>query len=773
MKRNLTFLSLLLCLSAGAQQGWWTWMKGNNTAGSVGNYGTKGVAAPANTPPGLYEGGEWTDLQGNFWLFGGLSASGNGSERAALWKFSPVTNNWTWVHGPNTMAQAGVYGTQGVPSVTNNPGSRSWGMVTWTDLSGDLWLFGGQGYDVSGSAGNLSDLWRYNIATDSWTWMNGPNVKGQSGNYGAMGVAAATNQPQSRYESVAAWTANNGNLYMFGGGTFNPSFGNLNDMWMYNISTNMWTWMRGSNTVNSPGNYGTMGVAAPTNDPRARCAYSRFKDSNGNLWFFGGGDFSTNTFNDLWKYDVAANEWTWMHGSATPGSNGSISANCTFAATNDPSSRSEGRIAWSDHCGNFWLYGGARGGSDDTTWADLWYYKTGSNQWARVSGTAAANGAGSYGTITVPAATNHPSSRTGGNPYYGPNGTLWFFGGTQFFVTGHNDVWRFVPDTTGCTPNTCAVLEAAFAADTVCVNTAVNFTNTSSGATSYSWDFGDTQTSTLTNPTHTYTTAGNYTVSLIASNGTTTDTSLQTVAVHPKPTASITGNDTVCAGASTILTGAGGGTYSWNTGAVTAPITVSPALNTTYTLVVSNGFCKDTSRVMVIVKAGPSVEAGNDTTINLGTSITLDAVGTGTTYSWYPSTGLSCTTCANPTATPLVSTYYIVRTTDARGCSSSDTIFVLVRDDCGELFVPNFFSPNNDGKNDKACVYGGCITALDFTIFDRWGETVYHTNDPKECCWDGSYNGQLMNSAVFVYYLKATLLTGQQVVQKGNITLMR
>jgi gliding motility-associated-like protein len=93
---------------------------------------------------------------------------------------------------------------------------------------------------------------------------------------------------------------------------------------------------------------------------------------------------------------------------------------------------------------------------------------------------------------------------------------------------------------------------------------------------------------------------------------------------------------------------------------------------------------------------------------------------------------------------------------------------------CGTIFVPNAFSPNGyNANNNLECVYGNCIATIDFSIFDRWGNRVFHTTDPSQNCWDGKYNGQLMNTAVFVYYLDATLNNGDKVTQKGNITLIR
>jgi gliding motility-associated-like protein len=88
------------------------------------------------------------------------------------------------------------------------------------------------------------------------------------------------------------------------------------------------------------------------------------------------------------------------------------------------------------------------------------------------------------------------------------------------------------------------------------------------------------------------------------------------------------------------------------------------------------------------------------------------------------------------------------------------------------IYVPNIFSPNNDGSNDVLYVHGQGITELQLTIYDRWGELVFETTDMAQG-WDGWYKGKVMDNAVFVYYLKATFYTGEQVTKKGNITLLK
>jgi gliding motility-associated-like protein len=87
-----------------------------------------------------------------------------------------------------------------------------------------------------------------------------------------------------------------------------------------------------------------------------------------------------------------------------------------------------------------------------------------------------------------------------------------------------------------------------------------------------------------------------------------------------------------------------------------------------------------------------------------------------------------------------------------------------------EIFVPSIFSPNDDGKNDQQCVFGNCIASMEFSIFNRWGEVVFSTTDQNQC-WDGIYKGKKVNTGVFVYKLKASLINGSEVNKSGNITV--
>jgi hypothetical protein len=120
------------------------WKGGSNTPQQAGVYGSQGQPAATNVPGARTSAVAWTDTSGNFWVFGGSdsvadSISGYLND---LWKYSPTTGEWTWESGSTTGGATGIYGTLNQPAATNVPGARS-SAASWTDASGNLWLFGG------------------------------------------------------------------------------------------------------------------------------------------------------------------------------------------------------------------------------------------------------------------------------------------------------------------------------------------------------------------------------------------------------------------------------------------------------------------------------------------------------------------------------------------------------------------------------------------------------------------------------------------------------
>src|SRR5689334_3111857 len=96
--------------------------------------------------------------------------------------YSQNTGEWMWIHGSNTVNSAGTFGTQGVPSATNEPPAL-FEPIEWTDLTGDFWFYGGE----DNSFGTHNDLWKYDPVNKEWTWMTGTHATDDLGSYGTMG----------------------------------------------------------------------------------------------------------------------------------------------------------------------------------------------------------------------------------------------------------------------------------------------------------------------------------------------------------------------------------------------------------------------------------------------------------------------------------------------------------------------------------------------------------------------------------------------------------
>lgn len=294
-------------------------------------------------------------------------------------------------------------------------------------------------------------------------------------------------------------------------------------------------------------------------------------------------------------------------------------------------------------------------------------------------------------------------------------------------------------------------------------------TLSASGGVTYVWSpGGQTDVSVIVCPSA----LASYTVTTTDANGCTDDATVL-INVLPQVVAGITGDTVICNGDATLLSAQGGGTYSWNTGATTSSISVSPAAASGYTVLVSNGACTDTAVINVSVDPSPSATGtASPYTINIGATTTLSAVTSTGTYTWSPTNGLSCDTCQNPAANPTVTTIYTVMTTDSNGCTAMDTVIVYVTMECEEVFVPSAFSPNNDGFNDFLYVRNPCVRDMEFSIYNRWGQKVFFT-DVITVGWDGNFNGKPVDPAVFFYTLKINFITGTSRSMDGNVTLVR
>jgi gliding motility-associated-like protein len=232
----------------------------------------------------------------------------------------------------------------------------------------------------------------------------------------------------------------------------------------------------------------------------------------------------------------------------------------------------------------------------------------------------------------------------------------------------------------------------------ICQNTTIQFTDSAHDSQpaiiTRAWAFGDGGTSALHNPSHTYVTPGTYTVRLILTNNHgCIDTILHTIVVHALPNVTAASNQSICAGTSASLLASGANTYTWSpsTGlscTACANPTATPGATTTYVVFgVDTAGCSDTGMVSIIVNPIPAVTATGTATICAFSSTILHAFGA-TSYSWAPATGLSCTNCANPTASPTTTTTYTVTGTSL-GCSSTAQVTVTVNNTPTLTITPN------------------------------------------------------------------------------------
>ncbi|MBS1634288.1 MAG: gliding motility-associated C-terminal domain-containing protein [Bacteroidetes bacterium] len=331
------------------------------------------------------------------------------------------------------------------------------------------------------------------------------------------------------------------------------------------------------------------------------------------------------------------------------------------------------------------------------------------------------------------------------------------------------------------------------ASPSVCLGSTVALTASPTGAGfSYTWTpataiLGASNTASVTaKPTTTSTVV--YTVAV--NNGQCTGKGTFSLVVHDciPPTAGFTTSteDSICVNgcvtfSNTSVSTGTPTTYQWafpggtppTSNAANPQVCYSAPGDYTVGLVVTNPYGSDTLVIdnFIDVAITPTVTAFGDTTVRVGQTATITATG-GLTYNWTPSTWLTCPTCSVTAATPTVTTMYIVTGYNSPHCFSSDTVIVKVDFICGDFFIPNAFSPNNDGLNDYVNIHGFCVGTFNLQIFDRWGEKVFETTD-KTVGWDGSFRGKPMDTGVFVYRVDGITIDGKPFSLKGNITLIR
>jgi len=278
--------------------------------------------------------------------------------------------------------------------------------------------------------------------------------------------------------------------------------------------------------------------------------------------------------------------------------------------------------------------------------------------------------------------------------------------------------------------------------------------------------------------------SGVYTFTPAAISGQCLSSTTFTVTVNPivTPVFNLSKSLTICKGSTAPILPASSqnginGTWS--------PAVIDNQKSGDYIFTPVSGQCATSTTITITVLPMATVASIMDTTVNDGVLVPVYSFSgspNGINYSWtnsnsaigLPSSGtgnVPSFIAINKGSTPVSGTITVTpQMSGCSGISKSYVIHVIPLDK--EVFVPNVFSPNGDGKNEVLYVYGNYIMKVDLRIFNQWGEMIGVIDD-KTKGWDGRFKGKPQPVGVYVYVLKAVLTDGRTINLKGNISLLR
>lgn len=400
-----------------------------------------GSYTSGNTYPGNLYSAQVAGGQNGAFFFGGISSNaGNGSGTEDLFFFDG--NQFTYLYGSN-----GGTGTTYLPepgASSNWPGGLYRAASDYNNSWNELYVFGGIQYQTTGYRGLSNVLWKFDGL--EWVWLTGDTLLGAQAVYGVKGVASKFNTPGPR-EEATLWVDANNVVWLFGGNGVDAQgdTGLLNDLWKYQYGD--WTWVAGSNTIESQGVYGQLGLASSNNIPSARSAAEVWTDNMGNAYLFGGFCVSQSgqqgRLNDFWKFD--GTNWTWVSGSSSLHQVGTYGTKGVASSSNIPGARSNYIIAQADN--GFYIYGG-QGVNASGTFGylnELWFCD-GVN-WTFLSGDEfQINVDPVYGLATDNTASVKPGNLRSGVAWVF-RGNLYMFGGVRAYPNGQysftNNLWHW------------------------------------------------------------------------------------------------------------------------------------------------------------------------------------------------------------------------------------------------------------------------------------------------------------------------------------------
>lgn len=320
----------------------------------------------------------------------------------------------------------------------------------------------------------------------------------------------------------------------------------------------------------------------------------------------------------------------------------------------------------------------------------------------------------------------------------------------------------------------------------------VYFTDLSSSEIkNWLWNLSSLKTSTLQNPYYFFSKGGNYLINLKTENIYGCENSTQrTLTISTPPPLIINPDSEICFGNKIQLYASGGETYSWapsgslDNSYITNPI-ATPSSNTTYSCFIHTtlslggnpcDFLLLTDALVDVLSSFPATLEAVPKIATIGNSCTLIYKGDpGAFVTWSASSGTLIPNTGYTLASfPEKTTSYTVIASKG---TCKDTLFITVdayTEECidKDTFVPNTFSPNGDGENDILYVRGLKAEEIYFSVYNRWGEIVFETNE-KNKGWNGYYKSNPAEFGVYGWFLKVKCINGSENFKKGNVTLIR
>jgi hypothetical protein len=348
-----------------------------------------------------------------------------------------ISVNWTW-HGRQygSTSDTAVYGAKGQFSPSNSPGSLNGARAFYFNNS--FYLFGR----------NANIMWQYRSSDNLWGWISGANwdcstCASGCGQYGKLRKPNATNIPPSR-SFHQAWLVNSV-AYMFGGQTCGNEA--KDDLWSYNISSNIWTWISGSSSTDFAGNY------SQNFSPSGRFCTAGF-DAYGSLYLFAGTSY-LGVRNDLWMFDLGSYSWTFLKGSSVADQGGMFFDGPD--PENSPNPVTSPQIWFSQSTNRSYVFGGFT--NSGSLVKAMYFYEFSSQCWQVVGGTSQLSPGWKYGPKGEFGASLYPPPRYEASTwsYYSNHGTfLMMYGGSGDLETNNiwtyweeNEVWAWISGSSG------------------------------------------------------------------------------------------------------------------------------------------------------------------------------------------------------------------------------------------------------------------------------------------------------------------------------------